>query len=75
MNPLHYLFHRHTFILSGSEKSQIWQTIENLLVDNQVEASICSKCVISLHYHENVYYHPISVLVSAVQCRVLLKMV
>lgn len=29
--------YRHTFILSGSEKSQIWQTIENLLVDNQVE--------------------------------------
>ncbi|KQK18511.1 hypothetical protein BRADI_1g42980v3 [Brachypodium distachyon] len=29
--------YRHTFILSGSEKSQIWQTIEKLLVDNQVE--------------------------------------
>ncbi|KAG2611165.1 proteasome activator subunit 4-like isoform X2 [Panicum virgatum] len=29
--------YRHTFILSGSEKSLIWQTIEKLLVDNQVE--------------------------------------
>ncbi|KAM0917634.1 hypothetical protein ACQ4PT_009123 [Festuca glaucescens] len=29
--------YRHTFLLSGSEKSQIWQTIEKLLVDNQVE--------------------------------------
>jgi len=36
-----YLCHRHTFILSGSEKSLIWQTIEKLLVDNQVEASLC----------------------------------
>ncbi|EEC80455.1 hypothetical protein OsI_22659 [Oryza sativa Indica Group] len=32
--------YRHTFILSSSEKSQIWQTIEKLLVDSQVEASI-----------------------------------
>nr|BAD53980.1 proteasome activator subunit 4-like [Oryza sativa Japonica Group] len=30
--------YRHTFILSSSEKSQIWQTIEKLLVDSQVEA-------------------------------------
>jgi proteasome activator subunit 4 len=29
--------YRHTFILSSSEKSQIWQTIEKLLVDSQVE--------------------------------------
>uniref|UniRef100_A0A0D9WPL1 Proteasome activator complex subunit 4 C-terminal domain-containing protein n=1 Tax=Leersia perrieri TaxID=77586 RepID=A0A0D9WPL1_9ORYZ len=29
--------YRHTFILSGSEKSHIWQTIEKLLVDSQVE--------------------------------------
>jgi proteasome activator subunit 4 len=29
--------YRHTFVLSGSEKSLIWQTIEKLLVDNQVE--------------------------------------
>jgi len=29
--------YRHTFILSGPEKSHIWQTIEKLLVDNQVE--------------------------------------
>ncbi|CAL5038172.1 unnamed protein product [Urochloa decumbens] len=29
--------YRHTFILSVAEKSQIWQTIELLLVDNQVE--------------------------------------
>uniref|UniRef100_A0A0A9C281 Binding n=1 Tax=Arundo donax TaxID=35708 RepID=A0A0A9C281_ARUDO len=29
--------YRHTFIFSVSEKLQIWQTIEKLLVDNQVE--------------------------------------
>jgi hypothetical protein len=36
--------------------------------------SCYSNCVISLHYHENVYYHSISVHVSAVQCRFLLSM-
>ncbi|KAL5200763.1 hypothetical protein ABZP36_021966 [Zizania latifolia] len=29
--------YRHTFILSALEKTQIWQTIEKLLVDSQVE--------------------------------------
>ncbi|KAJ4793820.1 Proteasome activator subunit 4 [Rhynchospora pubera] len=29
--------YRHTFTLSNSEKSQIWQGVEKLLVDNQVE--------------------------------------
>ncbi|PIA58294.1 hypothetical protein AQUCO_00500316v1 [Aquilegia coerulea] len=29
--------YRHTFILSKVEKQQIWKTMENLLVDNQVE--------------------------------------
>lgn len=34
---LRTFMYRHTFILSSSEKQQIWKNIENLLVDNQVE--------------------------------------
>lgn len=30
---------RHTFILSFTEKKQIWETVGRLLVDNQVEVS------------------------------------
>lgn len=30
---------RHTFILSDTEKQNIWKTVEKLLTDNQVEAS------------------------------------
>ncbi|KAL6909678.1 hypothetical protein ACP4OV_001337 [Aristida adscensionis] len=37
LSYLRIFTYRHTFILSGSEKSQIWQTIEKLLVDSQVE--------------------------------------
>ncbi|XP_030510488.2 proteasome activator subunit 4 [Cannabis sativa] len=34
---LRTFMYRHTFILSSIEKQQIWQTVEKLLVDNQVE--------------------------------------
>lgn len=34
---LRTFMYRHTFILSGSEKKQIWETVEKLLMDNQVE--------------------------------------
>lgn len=34
---LRTFMYRHTYILSGSEKLQIWKSIEQLLVDNQVE--------------------------------------
>ncbi|XP_057983590.1 proteasome activator subunit 4 [Malania oleifera] len=34
---LRTFMYRHTFILSSMEKQQIWKTVENLLVDNQVE--------------------------------------
>ncbi|KAG1327349.1 putative Proteasome activator subunit 4 [Cocos nucifera] len=34
---LYTFMYRHTFILSASEKLQIWKSIEKLLVDNQVE--------------------------------------
>lgn len=31
--------YRHTFVLSKVDKQQIWQTVEKLLADNQVEVS------------------------------------
>ncbi|XP_073098688.1 proteasome activator subunit 4 isoform X3 [Elaeis guineensis] len=34
---LYTFMYRHTFILSASEKLEIWKSIEKLLVDNQVE--------------------------------------
>lgn len=34
---LRTFMYRHTFILSSTEKQQIWRTVEKLLVDNQVE--------------------------------------
>ncbi|KAM1341287.1 hypothetical protein ACFX2F_005761 [Malus domestica] len=34
---LRTFMYRHTFILSSAEKQQIWRTVENLLLDNQVE--------------------------------------
>ncbi|XP_073279916.1 proteasome activator subunit 4-like isoform X2 [Primulina huaijiensis] len=34
---LRSFMYRHTFILSNTDKQQIWQTIEKLLTDNQVE--------------------------------------
>lgn len=37
LSYLRTFMYRHTFILSRSEKSQIWQTIDKLLVDSQVE--------------------------------------
>lgn len=32
-------YNRHTFILPDTEKKEIWNTVEKLLTDNQVEAS------------------------------------
>lgn len=32
-------YNRHTFILPDTEKKDIWNTVEKLLTDNQVEAS------------------------------------
>ncbi|PKA50502.1 hypothetical protein AXF42_Ash013716 [Apostasia shenzhenica] len=37
LSYLRTFMYRHTFILSSSEKLQIWNSIEKLLVDNQVE--------------------------------------
>ncbi|XP_015881496.3 proteasome activator subunit 4 isoform X1 [Ziziphus jujuba] len=34
---LRTFMYRHTFILSNAEKQQIWETVEKLLIDNQVE--------------------------------------
>ncbi|XP_057472456.1 proteasome activator subunit 4-like isoform X2 [Actinidia eriantha] len=34
---LRTFMYRHTFVLSGEEKKQIWRTVEKLLTDNQVE--------------------------------------
>lgn len=34
---LRSFMYRHTFILSGLEKKRIWETVEKLLTDNQVE--------------------------------------
>ncbi|PON47216.1 Coatomer beta subunit [Parasponia andersonii] len=34
---LRTFMYRHTFILSSTEKQRIWRTVEELLVDNQVE--------------------------------------
>ncbi|BFG33636.1 hypothetical protein CerSpe_199100 [Prunus speciosa] len=34
---LRTFMYRHTYILSSTEKQQIWRTVEKLLVDNQVE--------------------------------------
>ncbi|KAK8926304.1 hypothetical protein KSP39_PZI018786 [Platanthera zijinensis] len=37
LSYLRIFMYRHTFLLSHSEKVQIWNSIENLLADNQVE--------------------------------------
>ncbi|WOL13929.1 proteasome activator subunit 4 isoform X2 [Canna indica] len=37
LSYLRIFMYRHTFILSGAQKQEIWNSIENLLVDNQVE--------------------------------------
>ncbi|GKE99799.1 proteasome activator subunit 4 [Tanacetum coccineum] len=37
---LRSFMYRHTFILSNDEKQKIWKTVEKLLTDNQVEASL-----------------------------------
>ncbi|CAK9321738.1 unnamed protein product [Citrullus colocynthis] len=34
---LRSFMYRHTYILTSSEKQQIWRTVEKLLIDNQVE--------------------------------------
>ncbi|KAG0467335.1 hypothetical protein HPP92_018915 [Vanilla planifolia] len=37
LSYLRTFMYRHTFLLSGTEKAQIWSSLEKLLVDNQVE--------------------------------------